>query len=744
MAYAKLTLKELKSICKDNHLKNYSALNKTELIAFIKKNKKNKQNKKKVGGLNGVLNRDTLKELLGNISEEKLLQKTIINLYDNQINTIEAGIFDGLTNLERLYLIKNQITTIKPGAFNGLINLQLLYLQFNKITTIKTNTFNELTILEGLNLVDNQITTIEAGAFNGLTRLEDLNLSGNQIKTIQTGTFDELTNLKGLNLVDNQITTIEAGAFNGLTRLEELVLYSNRINTIQTGAFNRLTDLQELNLYDNQITTIQSGSFDGLTKLQKLVLDYNEITTIQTGTFNRLTNLIELDLNSSEINTIEPGAFNGLTNLQELCLNNNQITTIKTGAFNDLTSLKNLELSNNQITTISSGIFNGLTSLIKLDLSNNQITTIEPGTFNGITLKLDGNFIDLNSLTNINNENDIRNKKQYINNVDNFFNTKKLLNYNIFNTKKLKILLFKILLNNNKKYDIKNSDKLLLSFCSKLKDEYNDENFSLYLFIFRCLYKLIFIDFKKHIKLPINPKKMNEKIKLLYVWMKIMNDKELNKLKYNKVRIINMLQNEFILRIDDKIIKPNTKNVNNTNINNTKYSVEYQNKNHVRFNMTNKNNGNIISKNKLLQANFFLNDLLLTNTISNTSTSINGFVDVGQKRSVLGIRNGNENIVKSSKLRRTGSSSEGIIDGVDNKKLGNINSKNKTYLDIPDFNKILPYLQNINNDLPDNNKDLFYLFGISHFIDFTKLTNKIFDKIIDNIDDNNFYKNNRD
>ena len=64
MAYTKLTLKELKSICKDNHLKNYSALNKTELIAFIKKNKKKKQNKKKVGGFNPVLNREKLLELL--------------------------------------------------------------------------------------------------------------------------------------------------------------------------------------------------------------------------------------------------------------------------------------------------------------------------------------------------------------------------------------------------------------------------------------------------------------------------------------------------------------------------------------------------------------------------------------------------------------------------------------------------------------------------------------------------------
>ena len=73
MAYAKLTLKELKSICKDNHLKNYSSLNKTDLIAFIKKNNKKKQNKKKVGGFDGVLNRETLLKLLGNITEDELI-----------------------------------------------------------------------------------------------------------------------------------------------------------------------------------------------------------------------------------------------------------------------------------------------------------------------------------------------------------------------------------------------------------------------------------------------------------------------------------------------------------------------------------------------------------------------------------------------------------------------------------------------------------------------------------------------
>jgi len=71
--------------------------------------------------------------------------------------------------------------------------------------------------------------------------------------------------------------------------------------------------------------------------------------------------------------------------------------------------------------------------------------------------------------------------------------------------------------------------------------------------------------------------------------------------------------------------------------------------------------------------------------------------------------------------------------------LNNINNNNNTYMEIPNFNKILPYLQNINTDLPNNKKDLFYLFGISYFIDFTKLTNKIIDYMLNNIDKDNVF-----
>jgi hypothetical protein len=63
MNYKKLTLQELKSICKKNHIKRYSSLNKDNLIKIIKKNLKSR--KKMKGGNNGyILTKDKLSEIL--------------------------------------------------------------------------------------------------------------------------------------------------------------------------------------------------------------------------------------------------------------------------------------------------------------------------------------------------------------------------------------------------------------------------------------------------------------------------------------------------------------------------------------------------------------------------------------------------------------------------------------------------------------------------------------------------------
>jgi hypothetical protein len=56
-------------------------------------------------------------------------------LYSNQISSIEAGSFSGLTNLTLLELDNTQLSSIEAGAFSGLTNLRWLSLGGNTALT---------------------------------------------------------------------------------------------------------------------------------------------------------------------------------------------------------------------------------------------------------------------------------------------------------------------------------------------------------------------------------------------------------------------------------------------------------------------------------------------------------------------------------------------------------------------------------------------------------------------------------
>ena len=47
-------------------------------------------------------------------------------LYKNRITDIDSRAFDGLVNLEQLYLYSNEIQELKPGTFSNLPLLERL------------------------------------------------------------------------------------------------------------------------------------------------------------------------------------------------------------------------------------------------------------------------------------------------------------------------------------------------------------------------------------------------------------------------------------------------------------------------------------------------------------------------------------------------------------------------------------------------------------------------------------------
>ena len=72
-----------------------------------------------------------------------------MDLSSNQIATVAKGAFEGLPNLQELYLIRNQIATV--AAFEGLTNLQKLDLSFCMALTAVPELAG-LTTLQVLNL----------------------------------------------------------------------------------------------------------------------------------------------------------------------------------------------------------------------------------------------------------------------------------------------------------------------------------------------------------------------------------------------------------------------------------------------------------------------------------------------------------------------------------------------------------------------------------------------------------------
>ena len=89
------------------------------------------------------------------VTANHLRMITTLALNEQNLSTLQAGDFAGLTGLTSLFLYDNQLSVLPPGIFTG------------------------LTALATIDLDDNQLNTLPAGLFTGLTALESLWLQGN-------------------------------------------------------------------------------------------------------------------------------------------------------------------------------------------------------------------------------------------------------------------------------------------------------------------------------------------------------------------------------------------------------------------------------------------------------------------------------------------------------------------------------------------------------------------------------------
>lgn len=289
-----------------------------------------------------------------------LTQLGEINLYKNFISNIGPDAFSHLGNLRTLDLSNNSLTKLNETTFQSLTEsvLRVLYLEINRIETIEAGTFHGLGQLEFLKLSRNRLTqTILGPELEGMPKLKILDLGLNKDISIGEDAFANVTSLTKLYLNVIGLKTMMAGKspFRHLVNLEMLDLSNNSLSRILApDSFKSLTKLQVLYLQHNNLYHLWEDSqtpvdfLTGLTSLRKADLSYNGFHKIPDGAFKNTTHLQILLLARNQIANLTSSSFEGLSSLRELQLHHNNLNVIKETSFHPfLESLQSLSIKEN-------------------------------------------------------------------------------------------------------------------------------------------------------------------------------------------------------------------------------------------------------------------------------------------------------------------------------------------------------------------------------------------------------------
>ena len=241
---------------------------------------------------------------------------TRLDMIEGNLNFIEEGTFQLLSELSELKMTDNQLASFLPGVFANLSKLGTVSLGGNPFEVLPDDMFQN-TPIKKLFVRNSKLnsTGIDAIGSGRVTKsITELHLVYSNIPRLRNGQFTGLSNLKKIGLLDCNIQYIGADFLSG-TIVKQLHLYSNKIKKIDKNALrgsvidwfecqycNLTTDkvfgkdkfllqatlLTYLNLGHNEITHIPKDAFKGLTKLENLILFSNNISTIEENPFTVL------------------------------------------------------------------------------------------------------------------------------------------------------------------------------------------------------------------------------------------------------------------------------------------------------------------------------------------------------------------------------------------------------------------------------------------------------------------------
>ncbi|XP_053657824.1 leucine-rich repeat-containing protein 24 [Anopheles marshallii] len=175
---------------------------------------------------------DCTNQRLPVVPKELSNELQILDLSHNQINELPSKTFEAAqqTNLQKLYLRHNGMKRVDRDAFRNLTILIELDMANNNLTALEAGVFDDLTKIRVIILNNNQIERIDNSLFKGLQYLTKVHLRSNRLVRIAQNSFINVPNLSQIELDYNELQALRKESFSGLEKLTSLSLTNNPWN----------------------------------------------------------------------------------------------------------------------------------------------------------------------------------------------------------------------------------------------------------------------------------------------------------------------------------------------------------------------------------------------------------------------------------------------------------------------------------------------------------------------------------
>jgi len=208
------------------------------------------------------------------------------------------------TNVRGLELVNVTITSLEKDEFDSrrLKDLRVLFIAYCQVETVEVGAFNGLTELLSLTLSHNEISEIIPRTFENMSRLYYLDLGNNIIENLEVDVFCGLDNLAYLDLGSNILLNLHPDLFVGLSNLQSLILINNPDLQIPTEHhFINSHSLSTLDISYCNVSSVSVETFANVSALELLDLSLNNMRTVDINILRSLPKLSTLYLDSNPL-----------------------------------------------------------------------------------------------------------------------------------------------------------------------------------------------------------------------------------------------------------------------------------------------------------------------------------------------------------------------------------------------------------------------------------------------------------